>query len=452
MTFGETPDPGPAWPVPPPRFDGALHSDTAALAEYAALGEAVLAGLPPRPERDAAQQRSAEAAHAAARAARRRFLGRHTDAVYDVLTDGRSRHLRLPELLEAAAERFSGLVPSRELLESDRAFIQAERDGREIDQGIFCGAVLRSPLAGPHLVDAMLLPTARAREMLDEFRATGRAELKSVLLERRGHAAHVTFRNAHCLNAEDNQLTADLKTAVDLALLDDDVRVGVLRGGAVDHPRYQGRRVFSAGINLKDLRNGDISFVDFLMGRELGHVNKMFRGLLSDPSAGLWADRVIQKSWVAAVDTFAIGGGMQLLLVMDRVIAEENAYVSLPAAEEGIVPGLGNLRLTRLTGARFARQVILGGRRIAMSDPDARLVCDEVVPAEDMDTAVERAVHELGAPAVSANRRMLNLAEEPLDTFREYLAEFAVTQVARAYSDDVLAKVEKRWQRSRART
>lgn len=154
---------------------------------------------------------------------------------------------------------------------------------------------------------------------------------------------------------------------------------------------------------------------------------------------------------MGAVDSFAIGGGMQLLLVLDRVIAEEGAYFSLPAAEEGIVPGLGNLRLGRLTGARVARQVILGGRRIDAGDPDARLVCDEVVAAGDMADAVERAVAELGAPAVAANRRMLALTEEPLDSYRTYLAEFALVQAGRSYSDDVLAKVERRWQQSQSR-
>ncbi|EXU62518.1 hypothetical protein Z951_41175 [Streptomyces sp. PRh5] len=140
---------------------------------------------------------------------------------------------------------------------------------------------------------------------------------------------------------------------------------------------------------------------------------------------------------------------MQLLLVLDHVIAEENAYMILPAAEEGIVPGLGNLRLTRLTrltGARLARQVVLGGRRIAATEPEARYVCDTVVPAGDMDGAVDRAVEALRAPAVSANRHMLTVAEEPLDLYRAYLAEFAVVQAARTYAPDVLDKVERRWQ------
>ncbi|MFG2984863.1 (3,5-dihydroxyphenyl)acetyl-CoA 1,2-dioxygenase DpgC [Streptomyces sp. NPDC048258] len=451
MTAATTTGAVPVWTAPAPRFGGVLADDAAALEAYAAAGEELLARLPPKPHRSPAQHAAAESAVGACRAGRRAFLALHAEAVYDELTDGRTRHLRLTDLLYAAADRFPGLAPTRTQMAAEGDWIQAEKEGREIDQAVFCAAVLRSASAGAHLIDAMLKPTPRALELLDGFRATGRVELDSVLVERVGDAAHVTFRNAHCLNAEDNRLIADLETAVDLVLLDEGVRVGVLRGGTVDHPRYQGRRVFSAGINLKDLRNGNISFTDFLLGRELGYINKMYRGLLTAPEAEAWADRTVQKPWIGAVDAFAIGGGMQLLLVLDRVIAEEGAYFSLPAAEEGIVPGAGNLRLARLTGARPARQVILGGRRIGTDEPGTHLVCDQVVPAGDMDEAVETAVRELSGPAVAANRRMLSLSEEPLDLFRTYLAEFAVVQVARSYSEDVLAKVERRWQRSQAR-
>jgi (3,5-dihydroxyphenyl)acetyl-CoA 1,2-dioxygenase len=434
----------------PCTFGADVESDAAVLEAYAGEGERLLAELPAKPDRDAQHKGRAEEIHTWTRRVRGAFLARHTDAVYQALTGGMARGIRLPELVYLAADLFPGLVPTREQMDVEQGFVQASKEGREIDQGIFCGAVLRSPRSGRHLVEAMLRPTPRALDLLDGFLRTGRAELETVLVERRGPAAHVEFRNTARLNSEDNRLVADLDTAVDLALLDDRVRVGVLRGGAVDHPKYLGRRVFSAGVNLADLCDGTISFVEFLLGRELGYVNKMLRGLLTAPDARTGGE-CVQKPWISAVDTFAIGGGMQLLLVMDRVIAEEGAYFSLPAAEEGIVPGLGNLRLTRLTGARLARQVILGGRRIAATDPEAGLLCDEVVPAAGMDAAIDRSVAELAAPAVAANRQMLTLAEEPLDRFREYLAEFAVVQAGRTYSADVLAKVEGRRQDSRRR-
>jgi thioesterase DpgC len=217
----------------------------------------------------------------------------------------------------------------------------------------------------------------------------------------------------------------------------------------VSHPKYAGRRVFSAGINLDDLRDGRIGLVSFLLGRELGYVHKLLLGLVVRPEEPAWGERLTSKAWIGAVDAFAIGGGMQLLLVLDRVIAEEGAFISLPAAEEGIVPGLGNLRLGRLTGARTARQVILGGRRIPVDSPQGRLVCDEVVPATQLPARIDQAVQDLSAPAVAANRLMLALGEEPVDAFRAYLADFAEVQAVRAYSPDVLAKVESRARRSR---
>jgi thioesterase DpgC len=370
------------------------------------------------------------------RAVRTAFLDAHVDAVYERLTAGGP--LRIGELVEAAAEEFPGLVPTAAQMAAERARTQADKAGREIDQGIFLRAVLRSPKAGPHLVDAMLRPTPRALRLLPEFIRTGVVRMTSVLLERRGGVAHLTMCRDDCLNAEDEQQVDDMETAVDLTLLDPSVRVGVLRGGEMSHPRYRGRRVFSAGINLKRLHAGDISLVGFLLRRELGYLNKIVRGVLAD---GSWHSRTLEKPWIAAVDTFAIGGGAQLLLVFDHVLAASDAYFSLPAAKEGIIPGASNLRLSRHTGPRVARQIILQGRRIWATEPDARFLIDEVVEPAGLDAAVARSVERLDGEAVLANRRMLNLADEPPEEFRRYMAEFALQQALRIYGEDVLDKV-----------
>jgi len=440
------------WRAGEPGLGGTVDEDASALARYAAAGEELAAQLPAKPDRGEPEQRLGDLVFESCRRVRNRFIRRHADEVYDALTDVRSTHLRLSELVFCAAERYPGLVPTRAQIEAEREHIQAHKDGREIDQGIFFRGVLRSPVAGAHLVDGMLLPSPRAVASLAEFRRTARLDLDTVLVERRGHAAHLTVHNEHCLNAEDNQLVSDMETAIDLALLDEQVRVGVLRGGVMTHPSYLGRRVFNAGINLTDLHDGAISFVDFFLGRELGCIGKLVHGLLIDPADDAWPDRMIQKPWVAAVDSFAIGGGMQLLLAFDHVVAAEDAYFSLPAAQEGIVPGLSNLRLGRFTGSRLGRRIILSGRKIRATDPEAPLLCDEVVPPADVDAAVDRAVRNMDKPAVVANRRMLNLAEEPFDLLRAYLAEFAVNQARRMYSRDVLDKVERQWSLPRART
>ncbi|GGZ62265.1 hypothetical protein GCM10010387_64690 [Streptomyces inusitatus] len=423
-----------------------LPEHSAAPALWPNLTEAVrhaddlVAALPGPGDRTLEQRAVAAAAKDAARALRVRYLDAHADAVYDRLTGGRTVPLRLDELVAAAATAFPGLLPSAERLAEERRRTQADKEGHEIDQGIFLRAVLRSPTAGPHLIDSMLRPTPRALRLLPEFTRTGSVELEAVRIERHDGVARLTMCRDDCLNAEDDQQVDDMETAVDLALLDPAVRVALLRGGEMSHPRHRGKRVFSAGINLKNLSSGDISLVDFLLRRELGYIHKIVRGVrVDDP--GRWHSPHIEKPWVAAVDGFAIGGGAQLLLVFDHVIAAADSYLSLPAAKEGIIPGVSNFRLSRFTGPRASRQIILQGRRIRAAEPDARLLVDEVAEPHDMDDAIERALHRLDGEAVVTNRRMLNLAEEPADAFRAYLAEFALQQALRIYGEDVIHKV-----------
>ncbi|MEV2225891.1 (3,5-dihydroxyphenyl)acetyl-CoA 1,2-dioxygenase DpgC [Nocardia vinacea] len=424
----------------PFMFTGEFDADTAAVGTLTRDADALLGQLPRKALRTPEEQYTAEAVHRSARLARSGFLALHAAKVYQHLTEGNRISLRLSELVAKAAEEFPGLVPDEEQMRDEQTKAQRDKEGREIDQAIFFRSVLTSPLAGPHLMDAMMRPTDRALALVPEFRRIGKVDLGAVQLERAGAVAHLTIRNLHCLNAEDTPSVADMEAAVDLALLDDQVRVCVLRGDVMMHPKYHGRRVFSAGINLRDLNAGRISFVDFLLGREIGYINKIFRGVLFDSTAN-WPDRTVQKPWLAAIDTFAIGGGMQLALATDYVIAASDAYFSLPAAKEGIIPGLGGLRLGRLLGARLSRQVILSGRRIHARDPEAKLLCDDVVEPEAMDAAVLAAAERLSEPAVLANRRMLNLADEPALHFLSYLGEFALAQALRIYSSDVLDKV-----------
>ncbi|HKS43667.1 MAG TPA: (3,5-dihydroxyphenyl)acetyl-CoA 1,2-dioxygenase DpgC [Amycolatopsis sp.] len=416
-----------------------LAREHASVAEAAARADRLLETLPARSVRNARQQVTATAGLDAVRAVRAEFIGRQADAVYDLLTEGHAHSLRLAELVDAAQRRLPGLLPTAAQMAAERARPQASKEGHEIDQGIFLRGILRSPRAGAHLLDAMLRPTVRARRLLGEFRRTGVLDTGSVRVERRAGVAHLTMVRDDCLNAEDCRQVEDMETAVDLVLLDPSIEVAVLRGGVMSHPRYAGKRVFSAGVNLKSLHAGQISLVDFLLRRELGYISKLVRGLRADEKS--WSMRTVQKPWVAAVDGFAIGGGMQLLLVFDHVVAASDAYLSLPAAQEGIVPGAANFRLSRIAGARLASQVILGGRKIEATEPDARLLIDEVVPPAEVDAAVERAAAALRGPAVVPNRRMLHLAEEPVEQFRLYMAEFALEQALRLYADDVLDKV-----------
>ena len=150
------------------------------------------------------------------------------------MTDGLRRAVRDEELVYAAAERFPGLAPhARRSRPSERSRPLPEKEGIEIAQGLFLSFVLASPRCGAHLVWSMLRPTEEALARLDEFRATGVADLGGTYLERRGRAAYLEIRNDRHLNAEDCETLPTTEVAVDLALLDPDVEVGVIRGAVV---------------------------------------------------------------------------------------------------------------------------------------------------------------------------------------------------------------------------
>ena len=88
--------------------------------------------------------------------------------------------------------------------------------------------------------------------------------------------------------------------------------IAVLRGDTVEHPKYRGRRLFSAGINLTHLYRGRIAYVWYIK-RDMGLVNKLFRGVARpDLSPDELTGGTTEKPWVGVVEGFAIGGGCQL--------------------------------------------------------------------------------------------------------------------------------------------
>jgi (3,5-dihydroxyphenyl)acetyl-CoA 1,2-dioxygenase len=379
--------------------------------------------------------------------ARERFLREHAEELYAALTDDFVTPLRLDELVYLAAERFPGLVPKRAEVEAEREHLQGDKDGAEIAQGLLIAHVLASPRAGAHLVWAMLRPTALALEHLDELRGRGEVDLGGALVRRNGVAGIVELRNPRHLNAEDESTLPATEAAVDLVLLDPAIEVGVFRGGVVDHPRYAGRRVFGAGINLTHLYRGRIDFLFYLL-RDMGYVNKLYRGLSSPEWRPGVIDDSTEKLWIAATETYAIGGACQLLHVMDHVIAERGCRLYLPARKEGIVPGASNMRLARAVGDRIARQAILSGREFEAGTPDGDLLCDEVVEPGAMDAAIAQRVELLtssGLVNAAANRRMIRVAAEPLELFRTYMAIYAREQAFCHFSPALIANLERHW-------
>jgi (3,5-dihydroxyphenyl)acetyl-CoA 1,2-dioxygenase len=438
-----------AWTrLAPWRFSGNFKHDAATGAKAWRGGTDLLAKLPKKPRRTPEQQMAADFILIACRTAREDFLQRHAETVYRKLTKNLAEFKRVDELAYDAAKLIPGLTPTRKQVDAESALLQSEKDGVEVDQGIFLAQVLAVPATGMHLCDAMLCPKQESLELGGEFIKNGVVDFGPAKVERQGKAAVVTIKNPRFLNAEDGDTLDDTETATDIAILDPMSEICVLRGGAVDHLKYKGRKVFSAGINLTHLYRGKIPYLWYIR-RDMGVVNKMFRGVAMD---GASPDEVFggthEKPWIAGLDTFAIGGGCQYLLAMDYVVAGSDAYMTLPARKEGIIPGAANLRLPRFVGALIARQAILMGRRLDCDSPEGRMICDVVVPPSEVDAAVARVVDDLtGSGTVSAagNRRAFRVGEEPLDTFRRYMAVYCREQAYCHFSPALIANLEKHW-------
>ncbi len=433
------------WARTAPARTTELSSDKAGFGHFWQRAAELLARLPAKSKRDAGEAAAAAEILARARDSRTRFMRAHASGVYDALTAKRSMFVRLDELCARAAAEYPGLVPSANELERESGILQGEKDGLEIDQGIFLSQLLADPAAGAHLCHAMLLPREDSRGHLAQLERDGEITFPGAHLKRDGKVSVLTLHNPQFLNAEDESTLAGTEIAVDLALLDPQTEICVLRGGAVTHPKYAGRRLFGAGINLTHLYQGKIRFLWYLI-RDFGFVNKFYRGLALPDAPP--EEESIEKLWIAAVEGFAIGGHCQILLTMDQVIATEDAYMTLPARKEGIIPGAANLRLARHVGDRVARQAILAERRIDCASPEGRLICDYIVKPGAVDGEISRlTAHLTGSGMVSAagNRRAFRAGEEPLDAFRRYMSIYMREQAHCHFSPALISNLEKNW-------
>ncbi|HEX6350327.1 MAG TPA: enoyl-CoA hydratase/isomerase family protein [Candidatus Dormibacteraeota bacterium] len=380
--------------------------------------------------------------------AREEFMAQRAPQVYARLTQNYTVALRARELVYAAAREWPGLVPGEAEMDAERERLQKDKVGLAIDQGVFLSHILAEPRAGRHLMWAMQRPRADSVAVLEAFQRSGAADLGTARVDRRGNTGLITLQNHAYLNAEDDDSNAAVERAVDLVLMDPQIQVAVLRGGPATHPKHAGRRIFGSGINLTKLYLGKIGLVDFLIERELGLNNKMYRGLAPETFRDDGFEDNVEKPFIAVVESFAIGGACQWLLIMDHVIAESGSYFNLPARKEGIIAGSANLRLPRFVGDRLTRQGIFFNRDYRADSPEGRLLADEVVPAAEIDEAVERATREItsaGITSLVANRRVLRLAQEPLDVHRTYMAWYAREQARCQHSEALIGNLERNW-------
>jgi enoyl-CoA hydratase len=178
-----------------------------------------------------------------------------------------------------------------------------------------------------------------------------------VLIEKDGPVAIVTLNRPHQLNALSYGLVKDLCLAMESLDQDHEVRAIVLSGG---------EKVFAAGADIKEMANA-------------GPFDEPISGRLS------YRDRInkISKPVIAAVSGYALGGGCELAMSCDIIIASETARFGQPEVNIGIIPGSGGTqRLTHIVGKHRAMEMILTGEPINADDAQRLGLVTRVVPVE----------------------------------------------------------------------
>jgi enoyl-CoA hydratase/carnithine racemase len=199
-----------------------------------------------------------------------------------------------------------------------------------------------------------------------------------VLYEKRGRVAYITLNRPRVLNAMDLRMHEELRQIWDDFEQDNAIWLGVLTGA--------GERAFSVGQDLKELAERT----------KAGILPSTFgsRGL---PGWPRFTERFnLSKPVIARVNGYAFGGGFELALACDIVIAAEQASFALPEAKLGLVPGAGGLfRLTRQIPFKIAMGHLMTGRDMSAARAYELGLVNQVVPLKQLDDCVESWVEDI---------------------------------------------------------
>jgi crotonobetainyl-CoA hydratase len=206
------------------------------------------------------------------------------------------------------------------------------------------------------------------------------------LFEREGRVAIITFNRPEVRNAVDATLATAVGNFLEDADADRDVRAIVLTGSGV---------AFCAGADLRAASEGRKPFAD-------GHREWGFAGIVQHP---------VNTPLIAAVNGFALGGGTEIALACDLVVASERATFGLPEVKRGILAGAGGLvRLPRQLPLKVAMHLALTGAAITAAEAKSWGLVNDVVGHDDVRAAaiaLGNRIAENAPLAVQASKRVL---------------------------------------------
>ena len=216
------------------------------------------------------------------------------------------------------------------------------------------------------------------------------ADYETLLIETHDAVTLVRLNRPQALNALNSQVLADLIAAMAAYDADGSQRCLVLTGS---------EKAFAAGADIKEMQ---------AMGFAAAYGENFFAG---------W-ERVTatRKPWIAAVAGFALGGGCEVAMMADFIIAADTAKFGQPEIKLGVAPGMGgSQRLTRAVGKAKAMEMCLTGRMMNAEEAERASLVSRVVPAADLiDEALKTAAAIAAMPplAAIANKEMVNTAFE----------------------------------------
>jgi len=250
---------------------------------------------------------------------------------------------------------------------------------------------------------------------------------ETILTEQKGAVTLITLNRPKALNALNSAVLEELIDAFARYEVDASQRCAVITGS--------GDKAFAAGADIKEM------------------VDKTSAEFFAEDFFAGWTNRLVKatrKPWIAAVNGFALGGGCELAMMADFIIASDTAKFGQPEIKLGVAPGMGgSQRLTRAVGKSKAMDMCLTGRNMDAAEAERSGLVSRVVPLADLlDEALKAAEAIAAMPplATLVNKEMVNLAfETTLDN--GLLTERRLFQILTATEDKkegMTAFVEKR--------
>jgi enoyl-CoA hydratase len=202
-------------------------------------------------------------------------------------------------------------------------------------------------------------------------------DFKFILYEKTEGVATITLNRPEALNAFSKDVVAEVLMALEDVKADENVRVVVLTGA--------GEKAFSAGADIKAMIG-----MTALRARELSLMGEKLCVALES----------LEKPVIAAINGFALGGGLEVAMSCDLRIASETARVGQTEINIGLIPGWGGTqRLTRLVGVGKAKELVFTGRMIDAKTAEQLGIVNMVVPADKFRETVKQFAQELAQKA-----------------------------------------------------